>query len=148
MVTACKMCDKARQTVYFYCQWLQHDGPPYKARHDKLAKVKHWDVCKKYGTQVQPKWFKTFPHGELTLDCRPETSIFSIWPVLDKMQDNNSGQLAKRQLKHQTARGPNRNLSNHGGRNRSNHSPTQLVRLASWLLAPTTRTQMILHHIA
>ena len=30
----------------------------YKGRHDKLAKVIHWDLCKKCGVQVTSKWYE------------------------------------------------------------------------------------------
>ena len=33
----------------------------YKGRHDKLAKVIHWDLCKKYGVKVQSKWYDHVP---------------------------------------------------------------------------------------
>ena len=33
----------------------------YKARHDKLAKVIHWDLCKKSGFRVGAKWYQHVP---------------------------------------------------------------------------------------
>ena len=30
-------------------------------RHDKLAKVIHWDLCKKWGVQVIEKWYDHVP---------------------------------------------------------------------------------------
>ena len=30
-----------------------HAQTEYKGRHDKLAKVIHWDLCKKYGVKVE-----------------------------------------------------------------------------------------------
>ena len=29
----------------------------YKGRHDKLAKVIHWYLCKKYGVKAKSKWY-------------------------------------------------------------------------------------------
>ena len=34
-----------------------HAQTEYKGRHDKLAKVIHWYLCKKYGVKVQSKWY-------------------------------------------------------------------------------------------
>ena len=42
-----------------HCQRMQSacsDGV-----HDKLAKVIHWDLCKKYGVKVQSKWYDHVP---------------------------------------------------------------------------------------
>ena len=33
----------------------------YKVRQDKLAKVIHWDLCKKWGVQVTAKWYHHVP---------------------------------------------------------------------------------------
>ena len=41
-----------------HCQRMQTE---YKGRHDTLAKVIHWDLCKKYGVKVQSKWYDHVP---------------------------------------------------------------------------------------
>ena len=38
-----------------------HAQTEYKGRHDKLAKVIHWDLCKMYGVKVQSKWYHHVP---------------------------------------------------------------------------------------
>ena len=38
-----------------------HAQTEYKGRHDKLAKVIHWDLCKKYGVKVKSKWHDYVP---------------------------------------------------------------------------------------
>ncbi len=40
----------------------------YKGRHDKLAKVIHWDLCKKYGVQVHAKWYDHVPEKVVETD--------------------------------------------------------------------------------
>ena len=38
-----------------------HAQTEYKGRHDKLAKVIHWDLCKRYGVKMQSKWYDHVP---------------------------------------------------------------------------------------
>ncbi len=33
----------------------------YKGTHEKLAKVIHWDLCKKNGVRVTAKWYEHVP---------------------------------------------------------------------------------------
>ncbi len=55
----CRMCNKAEETVFHIvseCSMMAQTE--YKGRHDKLAKVIHWDLCKKNGVQVTAKWYE------------------------------------------------------------------------------------------
>ena len=50
----CRMCNAAEETVFHIVSECRvHAQTEYKGRHDKLAKVIHWDLCKKYGVKVQ-----------------------------------------------------------------------------------------------
>ncbi len=40
----------------------------YKGRHDKLAKVIHWDLRKKNGVQVTAKWYGHVPDKVVETD--------------------------------------------------------------------------------
>ena len=58
----CRMCNAREETVFHLvseCSVMAQSE--YKARHDKLAKVVHWDLCKKYGVQVDARWYKHVP---------------------------------------------------------------------------------------
>ena len=33
----------------------------YKGRHDKLARVSHWDLCRERGIAVKEKWWEHVP---------------------------------------------------------------------------------------
>ena len=73
-----------------------HAQTEYKGRHDKLAKMIHWDMCKKYGVKVQSKWYDHVPekveetdHVKILWDFNIQTDhvIEHRWPdvvVLDK----------------------------------------------------------------
>ena len=64
----CRMCNAAEETVFHIVSECRlHAQTEYKGRHDKLAKVIHWDLCKKYGVNVQSKWYDHVPEkGEET----------------------------------------------------------------------------------
>ena len=58
----CRMCNTAEETVFHIVSECRvHAQTEYKGRHDKLAKVIHWDLCKKYGVKVQSKWYDHVP---------------------------------------------------------------------------------------
>ena len=58
----CRMCNKAEGTVFhFVSECSKMAQTEYKGRHDKLAKVIHWDLCKKWGFQVTAKWYEYVP---------------------------------------------------------------------------------------
>ena len=58
----CRMCNAAEETVFHIVSECRvHAQTEYKGRHDKLAKVIHWDLCKKYGVKVQSKWYDHVP---------------------------------------------------------------------------------------
>ena len=58
----CRMCNKAEETVFhIVSECSKMAQTEYKGRHDKLAKVIHWDLCKKYGVKVLAKWYDHVP---------------------------------------------------------------------------------------
>ena len=58
----CRMCNAAEETVFHIVSECRvHAQTEYRGRHNKLAKVIHWDLCKKYGAKVQSKWYDHVP---------------------------------------------------------------------------------------
>ena len=58
----CRMCNAAEETVFHIVSECRvHAQTEYKGRHDKLAKLIHWDLCKKYGVKVHSKWYDHVP---------------------------------------------------------------------------------------
>ena len=54
----CRMCNTVEETVFHIVSECRvHAQMEYKGRHDKLAKVIHWDLCKKYGVKVKSNWY-------------------------------------------------------------------------------------------
>ena len=52
----CRMCKAAEETVFsLVSESSTMAQSEYKGPHDKLAKVNHWDLSKKYGLQVGAK---------------------------------------------------------------------------------------------
>jgi hypothetical protein len=55
----CRLCAGKDETVEHLisaCPKLAQTE--YKARHDKVASIIHWRLCKKYGVPVQREWYK------------------------------------------------------------------------------------------
>jgi hypothetical protein len=55
----CRMCWQKDETVEHLvsaCSKLAQTE--YKARHDKVALIIHWHLCKKFGIQVEKEWYK------------------------------------------------------------------------------------------
>jgi hypothetical protein len=58
----CRMCGQKDETVEHLvsaCSKLAQTE--YKARHDKVASIVHWHLCKKYGITVEKEWYKHEP---------------------------------------------------------------------------------------
>ena len=52
----CRMCGAAEETVFHLvseCSVMAQND--YKGRHNKVAKIIHWDICKEKGVEVQYK---------------------------------------------------------------------------------------------
>ena len=93
----CRMCNAVEETVFHIVSECRvHAQTEYKGRHDKLAKVIHSDLCKKYSVKVQSKWYDHVPekveetdHVKILWDFNIQTDhvIEHRWPdvvVLDK----------------------------------------------------------------
>ena len=63
MSLLCAECAIAAEETVFHIisECRVHAQTEYKGRHDKLAKVIHRDLCKKYGVKVQSKWYDHVP---------------------------------------------------------------------------------------
>ena len=65
----CKISNKAEETVFhIFSECSKMDQTEYKGRHDKLAKVIHWDLCKKWGVQMTAKWYDHVPEKVTEID--------------------------------------------------------------------------------
>ena len=63
----CRMCGKCGESVQHIvsgCEKLAQKE--YKRRHDNVAKMIHWDLCKKHGLEHQEKWYDHIPEGGMT----------------------------------------------------------------------------------
>ena len=57
----CRCAMRRRRLFHIVSECRVHAQTEYKGRHDKLAKVIHWDLCKKYDVKVQSKWYHHVP---------------------------------------------------------------------------------------
>ena len=59
----CAECAMRRRRTVFHIvsERRVHAQTEYKGRHDKLAKVIHWNLCKKYSVKVRSKWYDHVP---------------------------------------------------------------------------------------
>ena len=60
----CRLCGSSKETVTHIvsgCQTLAQKE--YKWRHDKVCLNLHWALCKKYGLEVNEKWYQHHPEG-------------------------------------------------------------------------------------
>jgi hypothetical protein len=55
----CRLCAVKDETVdHLVAGCVKLAQGEYKARHDKVASVVHWRLCKKYGIEVHKDWYK------------------------------------------------------------------------------------------
>ena len=65
----CRMCGEREETVFhLVCECSKMAQTDYKGRHDKLARVIHWDLCRKHGIAVKEKWWEHVPEKVLEKD--------------------------------------------------------------------------------
>ena len=54
----CRMCNEREETIFHIlseCQKLAQTE--YKKRHDKVAQLVHWNLCKRYGIDHDRNWY-------------------------------------------------------------------------------------------
>ena len=58
----CRMCGTCEETVeHIICACSKLAQIEYKRRHDTLARLLHWELCKKYGLPCCDKWYEHDP---------------------------------------------------------------------------------------
>ena len=75
----CRLCGGKDETVEHLvsaCPKLAQSE--YKLRHDKVASIVHWHLCKKYGISVEKEWYKHQPDSVCENDCAKILWDFSI----------------------------------------------------------------------
>jgi len=75
----CRLCgekDETAEHLVSACPKLAQTE--YKARHDKVASIVHWHLCKKYGISVEKEWYKHQPDSVCENDRTKILWDFSI----------------------------------------------------------------------
>ena len=73
----CRMCEAKGETVHHIvseCKKLAQKE--YKRRHDNVARIVHWHLCKKYYLDRTEKWYEHSPEGVLEND-----EVKLLWDV-------------------------------------------------------------------
>ena len=54
----CRLCNERDETTFhILSECTKIAGTEYKKRHDGVAKIVHWNLCKQYGFQTKKKWY-------------------------------------------------------------------------------------------
>ena len=63
----CRMCGKREESIaHVVAECEKFAQNQYKNwRHDRVGKVIHWELCKKYGFDCTEKWYDHIPEGVL-----------------------------------------------------------------------------------
>ena len=55
----CRMCNERDETVFhILCECSKMAQTDYKKRHDKVAQLVHWNLCRRYGVQHAKNWYE------------------------------------------------------------------------------------------
>ena len=60
----CRMCEEKGETVHhIVSECKKMAQKEYKRRHDNVARIVHWHLCKKYNIERTEKWYEHSPEG-------------------------------------------------------------------------------------
>jgi len=60
----CRMCGEKGKTVQrLICECKKLEQSEYKRRHDTVAKLVHWKLCKKHYLKRKERWYGHCPEG-------------------------------------------------------------------------------------
>ena len=77
--TACRMCKNKDETVgHLLSECSKLAQTEYKNRHDKVANVVHWSLCKKYGLQCAEKWYE---HQGKKMPVLENEEVKILWDI-------------------------------------------------------------------
>ena len=63
----CRVCRKKGEIInHIICECSNLAQKEYKRRHDNVARVVHWEICKKYNLPRTEKWYNHKPDGVIT----------------------------------------------------------------------------------
>ena len=67
MIPLCKMCEERDETIsHVVAECKKLAQPQYKVwRHDRLAVVVHWNMCKRYKLPYKAQWYEHTPERVL-----------------------------------------------------------------------------------
>ena len=61
---SCRMCGEKGETVsHIICECSKLAQKEYKRRHDNVARIVHWEICKKYDLPRAEQWYNHKPEG-------------------------------------------------------------------------------------
>ena len=61
---SCRMCGEKGETVsLIICECSILAQKEYKRRHDNVARIVHWEICKKYDLPRAEQWYNHKPEG-------------------------------------------------------------------------------------
>ena len=62
--STCRMCGEKGETVnHIICECSKLAQKEYKRRHDNVAWIVHWEICKKYDLPRAEQWYNHKPEG-------------------------------------------------------------------------------------
>ena len=73
----CRMCSERGETVqHIICECKKLTHRQYKRRHETVAKLFHWKLCKKHNLERKEKWSEYCPQGVMEDD-----DVKLIWNI-------------------------------------------------------------------
>ncbi|XP_063595812.1 uncharacterized protein LOC134772704 [Penaeus indicus] len=73
----CRMCEEKGETVHhIVSECKKMAQKEYKRRHDNVARIVHWHLCKKYNLERTEKWYEHAPEGVVEND-----EVKLLWDV-------------------------------------------------------------------
>ena len=74
----CRLCSDRDETIYYIISEWSKLVQEYKARHDWVGKVIHWEICKKFKFYHANKWYMHHPAPVLENDTHKLLWDFDI----------------------------------------------------------------------
>ena len=73
----CRLCGEHTESVsHIVAECKKLAQREYKRRHDNVAKIVHWKLCKKYDLESKDKWYEHVPLG-----CMENDTIKLLWDI-------------------------------------------------------------------
>ena len=73
----CRMCGESGETVeHIICKCKKLAQRECKRRHDTVAKLVHWKLCRKHNLERKEKWYEHCPEGAVE-----DEDVKLIWDI-------------------------------------------------------------------